>query len=206
MSVARPAWIEVGRISRAHGVRGEVRVISDSDNPERFAEGSVLYARPSQVDALGSRNVQRRRLIIDSVRGTGTSPIVAFRETDSREAAESLRGYVLEVAAADLPTLADDEFYPFDLEGLLVRNQDGQVIGRVTQVADCPAHALLSVRLESGEKVLVPFVAAAVPLVAAEKGFVVVDPAFVDGGVGSSEEQPSERSDSYGVSKASSNG
>ena len=38
----RPEWIEVGRISRPHGVHGEVRVRLDSDNPERFMPGVTL--------------------------------------------------------------------------------------------------------------------------------------------------------------------
>jgi len=108
------------------------------------------------------------------------TPILAFREIESREAAESLRGHILEVQAAELPSLGDDEFYPFDLEGLVVQDDKGRVVGRVVEVVDSPAHGLLSVGLESGEKVLVPFVSAAIPLVEVEKGSLVAKGDFLE--------------------------
>jgi 16S rRNA processing protein RimM len=179
--MTRPTWIEVGRVARPHGVRGEVRIISSSDNPDRFAEGSVMYARPPEVGVSHSGSEKRTRLTVAAVRGSAVAPIVAFRETGSRKAAESLRAHILEVEATELPRLGEDEFYPFDLEGLVVRDEDGKVIGRVSEVVDSPAHGLLSVALESGGRVLVPFVSAAVPLVASERGFLVVDSAFLEG-------------------------
>ncbi len=101
--MARPEWIEVGRVSRAHGVHGEVRVRPDSDNPERFAPGSVLHARPARAGVAGPRRPEQVRLTIEEVRGGDDFPIVAFREVGDREAAEGLRGYLLEVRSADLP-------------------------------------------------------------------------------------------------------
>ena len=178
--MARPSWIEVGRVSRAHGVRGEVKVASGSDNPERFVEGSVMYARLRGVELSDPRGRERMRLTVGSVRGMSDTPIVFFREIESREAAESLCGHILEVQAEDLPALDDDEFYPFDLEGLVVKDETGRVVGRVTEVVDSPAHGLLSVGLESGEKVLVPFVSAAIPLVEVEKGFLVARRGFLE--------------------------
>jgi 16S rRNA processing protein RimM len=178
--MARPEWIEVGRVSRPHGVGGEVRVIPVSDNPERFACGSVLHARPERVGLAGSRLQEHVRLTIEAVRGDGAFPIVAFREVVGREGAEGLRGYVLEVRSAELPGLADDEFYPFDLEGLAVRDQQGVVVGRVQEVIESPAHALLAVSLESGGQALVPFVSAAVPTVALTEGYLVIEGRFLD--------------------------
>jgi 16S rRNA processing protein RimM len=147
----RPDWIEVGRISRPHGVRGEVRIIPDSDNPERFAPGSVLHARPARPGLAGLRVGEpvRLRLTIDTVRGDGDFPIVAFREVADRDAAEGLRGYLLEVQSSQLPSLDDDEYYPFDLIGLEVRDPYGGVTGRVVDIVDSPAHAILVVSLGS---------------------------------------------------------
>ena len=178
--MGRPSWIEVGRVSRAHGVRGEVRVTSGSDNPQRFVEGSVMYARLPGVDSSDRRGQERMRLTIGSVRGMPDTPILAFREIESREAAESLRGQILEVREAELPSLGEDEFYSFDLEGLVVKDDNGRVVGRVTEVMDSPAHGLLSVGLESGDTVLVPFVSAAIPLVEIEKGFLVAKRDFLE--------------------------
>ncbi len=114
----RPEWIEVGRVSRAHGVQGESRVLLSSDNPDRFVAGEVLYGRPERRGVAGARLPAQVRLTIRSVRGDSEFPIVAFEEVGDRDAAEALRGYVLEVPGGDLPELDDDEFYPFDLIGL----------------------------------------------------------------------------------------
>jgi 16S rRNA processing protein RimM len=178
--MARPEWIEVGRVSRAHGVRGEVRIMADSDNPERFAPEAVVFARPARTALAGPSQPERLRLTVEYVRGDDVFPIVAFREIETRESAEGLRGHVLEVPGAELPDLDVDEFYPFDLEGLQVRDPGGVAVGVVAEVIDSPAHPLLALRLDSGREVLVPFVAAAVPVVDLAGGFVMVEQGFVE--------------------------
>jgi 16S rRNA processing protein RimM len=178
--MARPDWIEVGRVSRPHGISGEVRITPDSDNPERFAEGSVLHARPARGGLVGGGSAARSQLTIVSVRGEPDYPIVAFAETKDREAAERLRGFILEVPGGALPTLPEDEFYPFELKGLVVKDSKGVAVGRVTELIDSPAHPLLVVKLDAGGEVLVPFVLAAVPVVVVGEGYLVVEPAFLE--------------------------
>lgn len=178
--MSRPEWIEVGRISRPHGVHGEVRVTPDSDNPERFAPGSILHARPGRVGVAGPQEGRQVELTIESVRGDESFPIVAFREVADRDAAETLSGYLLEVPSSELPELEHDEFYPFDLEGLEARAVDGTVIGRVVDVVESPAHAILVVGLRQGGELLVPFVEAAIPIVDVTAGYLVIDPGFLE--------------------------
>jgi 16S rRNA processing protein RimM len=177
--VSRPEWIEVGRISRHHGLEGEVRVVLSSDNPERFVTGSVLYARPERQGLAGPRSGEHVRLTIETVRGDDAFPIVAFREIADRDAAEDLRGHLLEVRPSQLPELDEDEFYPFDLCGLEVRNPLGAAVGRVTDVVESPAHAILVISADSGQEVMVPFVLAAVPVVAIGEGYLVVESRFL---------------------------
>jgi 16S rRNA processing protein RimM len=171
----RPEWIEVGRISRPHGVHGEVRVALDSDNPERFLPGAELHARPGRVGVAGTRLREQVVLTIDSVRGDDGFPIVAFEEISSRDKAEAFAGYILEVPVDDLPELDDDEFYHFDLIGLEARDPAGSVLGRVADVLDSAAHAILVVKLAAGGEALVPFVAIAVPTVALDEGYLAID-------------------------------
>lgn len=178
--MARPEWIEVGRIARPHGVHGEVRVVASSDNPERFLPGAVLHARPARRGLAAGRFSERRLLTVTDVRGEDNFPILAFREIGDRDLAESLRGYVLEVRASELPELEEGEYYPFDLIGLEVRDRQGAVVGRVTDALESPAHALLAVETSWGMQALVPFVTAAVPCVAIAEGFLVVAEGFLE--------------------------
>ena len=167
-------------MSRPHGVRGEVRVLPSSDNPERFAPDSVLYARPERLGIAGRRSVEQVRLVIESIRGDEDFPIVAFRGISDRDAAEALRGSALEIPSNQLPELDEDEFYPFDIIGLEARDPKGLSLGRVTDVVESPAHSLLVIACESGPETLIPFVEAAVPTVAIAEGFVVVDRTLLD--------------------------
>jgi 16S rRNA processing protein RimM len=182
--MSRPDWIEVGRVSRAHGVHGEVRIVPSSDNPERFTPSSVLYARPGRLGVAGPRLREQIRLTISAVRGDEGFPILGFREVASREAAEALRGYLLEIRSDQLPELEEDEFYPFDLVGLEVRDRSGAVVGRVTDVMDSPAHPLLQVSRASeaagaASEELIPFVSAVVPVVSCTEGYLEVAPGFL---------------------------
>jgi 16S rRNA processing protein RimM len=178
--VARPEWIEVGRISRPHGVQGEVRITPSSDNPDRFAPGTVLHARPARSGLAASRLRERRLLTVVAIRGEQDFPIVAFQEVTGREVAESLRGYVLEVPSSELPELGADEYYPFDLVGLEVRNPSGTMLGRVAEVLESPAHPLLAVETAGGGQELVPFVAAVVLEVDLGGRFLVIAEGFLD--------------------------
>ena len=182
--MSRPEWIEVGRVSRPHGVHGEVRIVPSSDNPERFTPDSVLYARPGRLGVAGPRLREQVRLTISTIRGDEGFPILGFSEVVGRDAAEALRDHVLEIRSSQLPELDEDEFYPFDLIGLEVRDQSGAVIGRVKDVLDSPAHPLLlftsgSGTAEAETEYLVPFVSPAVPVVALTEGYLVVAPGFL---------------------------
>ncbi len=170
----RPDWVEVGRIARPHGVRGEVRVSPDTDNPERFSPGSRLLAR-SQRDA----SLPRRELEIEYVRGDESFPIIAFHELQDRDEAELVKGWVLEVPADELPALEEGEFYPWELEGLAVFTEGGRRVGEVLELMESPANDVLRIRLEAGSELLVPFVMEVVPEVLLEEGRLVLSEAVL---------------------------
>jgi len=176
----------VGRISRPHGVHGEVRVVPSSDNPDRFLPGSVLHARPARGGLVGGRVQQHVELTVVSIRGEESYPILAFREIADRDAAENFRGFVLEIRSSELPELEEDEYYPFDLVGLAVRDRQGAVVGQVVDVLESPAHPLLAVQTGGGVESLVPFVAAAVPEVVLSEGYLVIGDGFLEGESGPS--------------------
>jgi 16S rRNA processing protein RimM len=166
-----PDTVVVGRIGRPHGVRGEVTVEVRTDDPElRFAPGSVLLTEPASRGPLTVAGRRwNREILLLALEGPG-GPV------ESREAAEELRGTELHVPVADLPELDDPEdFYDHQLVGLAARLTDGTPLGEVAAVRHEGAELLVVRRSEGGE-LLVPFVAAIVPTVDLDGGFVVVDP------------------------------
>jgi 16S rRNA processing protein RimM len=161
-------------------------VLLDTDNPDRFAPGAVLYARSERQGIVGPHPGERVRLTIDGIRGGDEFPIVAFADVADRTAAEALRGYVLEVRAEDLPDLVDGEYYPFELIGLTVVDDSGVRLGKVSDIAETPAYSLLVIQLGDEEgggfrkkEVLIPFVLDAVPEVDLSAGSLTVKAGFV---------------------------
>ncbi|MTD55301.1 ribosome maturation factor RimM [Amycolatopsis pithecellobii] len=161
--------VVVGRIAKAHGIRGELAVDVRTDSPEaRFAEGSVLTAR--------HRDGRTRSLTIAAARAHSGRLLVSFEQVQSREDAEAVRGMLLLADTADLPPTDDpDEFYDHELEGLRAELADGTVVGTVQEIVHSPGGELLTLDRE-GRTVLVPFVRAIVPVVDVAAGRVVLDP------------------------------
>lgn len=150
----------VGRVGRAHGVRGELAVEPLTDEPERrFAPGTRLRQEAGP-----------RVLTVESHRWHSGRLLVRFAETPDRTAAEQVRGLVLlaDVPADEQPT-DDGEFWDRDLIGLRVLTADGREAGAVRRVQHGPQD-LLVVRTVAGEERLVPFVEALVPEVDLESG------------------------------------
>lgn len=158
--------VVVGRVGRAHGVRGEVTVDLRTDEPDRrFAPGVTLRPEPSS----------RSSLTVRSTRPHGTRLLVTFEQISDRAAAESLRGATLLAALADDARPADpEEYYDHQLIGLHVRTADGDRVGAVSDVMHLPAQDVIVVATASGRKALVPFVTELVPAVDLDAGELTV--------------------------------
>lgn len=147
--------LEVGRIGRPHGVRGDVFVDLTTDRTERVAVGARLFARDRWVTVVqSSRSNQRWRVHLDGV--------------DDRTAAERLTGVVLHAEPIDDP----DVLWIHHLIGAQVIEGDGTARGSCVAVIDNPAADLLE--LETGALVPVNFITA---VERDERGVVVtIDP------------------------------
>lgn len=131
--------LEIGRIGKAHGLRGEVSVIITSDRPERTAPGAVWILDDGPVTVRSIRPHQQRWIaVIDGY--------------DSREAAETLRGQVIRAEAIDDP----DALWVHQLVGAQVGTPDGRSWGEVVSVLANPADDLLE--LADGTLIPVGFV------------------------------------------------
>lgn len=145
--------LEVGRVVKAHGLRGEVVVHPISNRPERFEPGAQLWA-------------DDRVLTIATVRPHQHRWLVRFEGVDDRSAAEAMRGTVL--TGEPLGDAPEGEVWVHELVGAEVFDRQGTALGRVVAVEANPAHDLLV--LESGALVPIVFVTETRP------GAVVVDP------------------------------
>ncbi len=158
----------VGRIGKAHGLRGEVTVEVRTDDPEtRFAPGAVLDADPPQ----------RGPLTVESGRVQGGRLVLRFAGVEDRTAAEGLRNTLLSVET-DPDELPDDpaEYYDHQLVGLRVVTVDGREVGTVAEMLHLPTQDLFAVKRPDGREALIPFVEEIVPEVDLHERTVLVDP------------------------------
>ena len=147
----------MGRVGRTHGVRGEVKVVPETDEPARFAALDRLYlgasaeeARPVDVEGVRFQHPKGRTVVLLSLAGVG-----------SVEAAEDLRGQLLFADPDDLPALEDGEAYLHDLVGLDVYEvaEDGteaaEPFGTVRDLFD-GAQLLFAIARPGAPEVLLP--------------------------------------------------
>jgi len=147
--VSRPAWtssttelLTVGRIARAHGLRGEVAVDLWTDQAQRLEPGSVLRAGDRELRVATARPL------------SGGRYIVAFEGLTDRAAAEALRGVDLEAEPLEVP----GALWVHELVGATVRDASGAELGRIKAVEANPASDLLV--LDSGGLIPARFVTA----------------------------------------------
>lgn len=123
---------DVGRVVGVFGLRGHVKITPLTDYPERFEPGESLWLEGKDVE------------IIDS-HWSKSQVRVLFRGVGSMEQAQALIGKILKIPLDERPELEEDEFYFNELVGLDVIDQDGNPVGKVTDIQMAPAHDLLIV-------------------------------------------------------------
>lgn len=151
-----PAFITVGRVTRPHGIRGEVVVKSLSDVERRLTAGEKLYV----ITAAGDR----REVEVVSSRPAKGNLVVCFEGFATRDEAEALRGAQLEVERERVPPAPAGSYYFFELIDCECWDTAAGFLGRVVDVIDDGGGLLLQVEGE-GERLLVPFVRAYLRLV-----------------------------------------
>ncbi len=140
--------VTLAAVAGAHGVTGEVRL-------KLFAES---------VDSLKRhKSYNGGALTLKSVRAHKGGAIARFAEITDRNAAEALRSTLLSVARAELPPLAEGEYYHSDLIGLPCVSTDGDELGICIAVDNFGAGDILEIEKPDKKRFMVPMNAKAVP-------------------------------------------
>jgi 16S rRNA processing protein RimM len=157
----------VGRIARAHGIRGQVIVNPETDFPEeRFRPGAELFVERAGVV---------ERLIVVTARFHRERPVIGVEGVETMTDAERLAGLELRVQVDRLAALPPETFYRHDLIGCRVETAGGELVGTVRDVEGAMAGSRLVVDAPEGE-VLIPLVAPICTLVDPRAKRIVIDP------------------------------
>ena len=160
----------VAQIGAAHGIRGEVKLRSFTQDPMAFTAYGPLESEDGT-----------QRFEIEALRPAKDHFVARLAGVSDREAAERLTNLKLYVSRDRLPPVEDDEtYYHADLIGLAAVTEDGAELGTVTAVHNFGAGDVIEIRPDGGgEPLLVPFTDAAVPSVdLATRRIKVVPPAM----------------------------
>lgn len=162
----------VGRVRRAHGIRGELAVEMITDVPDAiFASGARVFAGTTTGDLVP----ERTELHVEQAAPFKGGMIVRFREITDRSEAERWRDRYFLVPAAELSPPDDGEVYVHELIDMRVILPSGEEVGRVIDVYELPQGLTLDVRRDEGT-VMLPFNDRVVTDVDREGRVITVDP------------------------------
>ena len=139
-----PGEVAVGRVLGAWGIQGHMKVEPMTDFADRFSAGNMLTLGGTPRQVLDVK--ERKRQLVVLLKGIETP-----------EDASALRGTLLTIPEAELSPLGEDEYYRFQLIGLAVQDEEGSVVGKVTEILDTGETQVLVVESDVGET-LIPLV------------------------------------------------
>ena len=159
-------WVPFGTVVKPHGIRGEIKVFCESDEPsllKRLTKLRIASHKPPTVHAL------------KRFKFAGGLVILALEGVDDRNAAEALRNAELEALGTELPPLQNDEYWLYELRGAEAQNAAGEVLGEVVRVVSNSMQLLLELKTPRGIE-LVPFVDAFIVEFRRDANILVLEP------------------------------
>lgn len=160
-----PAFLTIGKLQRAHGLRGELVMEVLTGFPERLTPGRRVY--------LGEDHVLQ---VIRSVRSLNRGVLIAFEAVDTVEMAREYSNQFVYVRSDELPALPEGEYYHHQLLGLTVVEQGGSVIGRLVEIIETGANDVYVVEKADGSELLLPATAEVICSIDLEAGQIQVKP------------------------------
>ena len=153
--------IVVGRIVAPHGVRGDLRILPDTDRPEIFKKLKTIYIGDKSFHVLSAR--PHKNVYILHVEGV-----------DDRNMAETLISKLVEVPFGALPKRAEGTYYYFQLIGLEVVTEEGQPVGRLKEIMETGANNVYVIEAPNGKEILIPAIPSCVLSIDIDAGRMTV--------------------------------
>jgi len=140
-------WATIGKVVAPFGIHGEIKVLSLTDIPNRFAELEVIY--------LGSDHIRHS---IKSIRPyKGDMVVMKLAGIDDANAAETVRNLDLSIPLSQLAPLPPDSYYQHDIIGLEVVTIDGQNVGKIVDIMVTGSNDVYIIEGKiSGREILIP--------------------------------------------------
>lgn len=163
-------YLAIGRIVRAHGVRGEVSVAILTDFPERFEQSEWLYiGNEHEADVYQ----------VKSQRWHKQNVLLSFAGITDRNQAEKLVGQFVQIPVEDAMALPEGSYYLYQMIGLQAVTADGRQLGVITEVIETNANDVYVVQNDEGKDILLPAIPDVIKSIDLDQGTMVVE--LIDG-------------------------
>lgn len=159
------SFIWAGRVVKTQGLKGEVRIALGGGDFKTFSQGQIVW--------IGKDGEGKKALTVESSRSHKQAVLLTFREVKEIREAEQLVGGLVYINPADLQPLPPDEFYWYQLQGLKVRTEAGEILGTVQEVMPTGSNDVFVVRNE-GQEILIPATEEVVIRVDLQEGVMIV--------------------------------
>ena len=157
--------IIIGKITGAHGVRGEVKVFPLTDDPRRFLKLKECFF-------CGQNFEKPEASVCSSARLDRGNVLVKFEGVLDRDKAELLRGRFIAVDRKDAVKLKKGSYFITDLKGLKVIDDEKGEVGTVIDCFETGSQFTLEIKRDKKKNLMIPFVEAYCYEVSVEEGFI----------------------------------
>ena len=159
--------VTIGKILRPRGIRGELKVLSLTDIPDRFEALEAVFAHAPGKESF--------RLEIEHVTYYKDFVYLCFKGYDSIDRAQELIGYVLQVDRTESPELPEGLYYHFEILDAEVYTDDGRYLGKVVDILETGGSDVYIVR-DGKQEYLIPSNPEVVTEIDRERGKIRVHP------------------------------
>lgn len=158
-------WIKVGIVTSTHGLHGEVKVFPTTDEARRFLDLEEVVL---------DTGTEKKRLAIERVRFFKNMVILKFKGLEDIDKVQSFRQKDLLVTRDQAVPLEENEYFIADLIGLSAVSEEGEELGKLTDVLQSAANDVYVIRKPGTEDLLVPAIKACVKQVDLKHGQITL--------------------------------
>jgi len=166
-------FVPIAKVLRTHGVRGWIKVLPLTDDPERFLPHLKVYAGRTS-DGQGDIYV------LEKVRSAAKDFLLKFRGIDSREDAANLRGLYITIPENQVPPVEDeDTYYYYQIIGLRAIDSDGKEWGHVVNIFPTGSNDVYVMEGEGRKEYYLPALKQAIKRIDLAGGVMFIDPSWL---------------------------
>ena len=159
-------WATIGKVVALFGVHGELKVLSLTDIPNRFAELDAVYLGPDHIRyALQSARPYKGEMVVLKLAGI-----------EDANTAETLRNFDITIPLNQLAKLPPDSYYQHDILGLHVSTLDGRDVGSIVDIMITGSNDVYIIAAADGRQVLVPAIKEVVKQVDLIRKMMYIEP------------------------------